>query len=96
MTKAERLRQEVIDAARAGVGVGRHGVDWFNRQLDRHRLADALKALDEMVECPHSDCGLPGSTCGHPEAPIEPPPSRVTAPVSDGLPTLATSWRGLR
>jgi hypothetical protein len=42
-TKAE---QEVIDAARAGIGVGRPGVDWFNHQADRKRLVAALEALD--------------------------------------------------
>jgi len=43
---ANKLEQEVIDAARAGIGVGRPGVDWFNHQADRKRLAAAFEALD--------------------------------------------------
>jgi hypothetical protein len=52
---ASKQEQAVIDAARAGIGSGRPGVDWFNRQDDRRHLVEALSALDAAV-------GAPGET----------------------------------
>ena len=60
---ATELEQNVIDAARAGIGVGRPGVDWFNHQEDRKRLVEALAALDRFIER-SSRCGICGG--GHP------------------------------
>ncbi len=62
---ANKLEQEVIDAARAGIGVDRPGVDWFNHQDDRKRLAAALDALDASAKAAAvpmcADCGWPES-----------------------------------
>lgn len=44
----------VLDAARAGIGRGRPGIDWFNVQSDRWRLANAIDAYDAFMGKPVS------------------------------------------
>lgn len=70
---ATRLEQDVIYAARDGIG--RPGADWFNRQDDRKRLRAALDALDaeprKVSVC--FDCQTTWS--GTTRAFVEPPPN---------------------